>query len=119
MESIKKRFQSLRKGKYPSKKLKQLKLKQLKLKFQSLRKGKYPSKQSPCHLAKSVFYVSIPEKREIPFEVRKLAKNQFFTIVSIPEKREIPFEDKPILLKESDMSIVSIPEKREIPFEVW
>ena len=61
--------------------------------------------------------VSIPEKREIPFEDKKENFYRGLSIpVSIPEKREIPFEayadDK---LK--DVTKVSIPEKREIPFE--
>ena len=64
--------------------------------FQSLRKGKYPSK-----FLVSVFCgnymspVSIPEKREIPFEEAEM--RWFFwgsSKVSIPEKREIPFEVK-------------------------
>ena len=43
--------------------------------------------------------VSIPEKREIPFEEFLLEKFQWNTLVSIPEKREIPFEEKKVLLK--------------------
>ena len=38
--------------------------------FQSLRKGKYPSKSSQLQLLSLLLHsVSIPEKREIPFEV--------------------------------------------------
>ena len=46
-------------------------------KFQSLRKGKYPSKPTkllPAVLVK--LYVSIPEKREIPFEEIKPSKGE-------------------------------------------
>ena len=89
--------------------------------------------------------VSIPEKREIPFEVKfNLFLNVRLIHVSIPEKREIPFEDTlkysffmfltgtfqslrkgkyPSKVRNSrkynkEFQQVSIPEKREIPFEV-
>ena len=40
------------------------------------------------------YHVSIPEKREIPFEDGILYKNLTAEkLVSIPEKREIPFEE--------------------------
>ena len=62
--------------------------------------------------------VSIPEKREIPFEVAGLliilAAGCF---VSIPEKREIPFEGYFSNYSNDINDWVSIPEKREIPFE--
>ena len=38
--------------------------------FQSLRKGKYPSKFMASKDQNNVSFVSIPEKREIPFEER-------------------------------------------------
>ena len=61
--------------------------------------------------------VSIPEKREIPFEVSINKHTRIVLIlVSIPEKREIPFEDIDGDYIMFNM-LVSIPEKREIPFE--
>ena len=37
--------------------------------------------------------------------------------VSIPEKREIPFEEEAMQEEAERIEAVSIPEKREIPFE--
>ena len=62
--------------------------------FQSLRKGKYPSKWIGNAVKKWAGEVSIPEKREIPFEVMVWYwQALWLAIVSIPEKRETPFED--------------------------
>ena len=60
--------------------------------FQSLRKGKYPSKFQYRNRYKFLPKVSIPEKREIPFEVKAYTEKLGISKVSIPEKREIPFE---------------------------
>ena len=61
--------------------------------------------------------VSIPEKREIPFEETSFFDFLWKKYVSIPEKREIPFEAKLLKPKLLKPKLVSIPEKREIPFE--
>ena len=64
-------------------------------------------------------WVSIPEKREIPFEAgNSETTSEKEQSVSIPEKREIPFEVRGLISHHMLSHIVSIPEKREIPFEV-
>ena len=109
--------------------------------FQSLRKGKHPLKMYFLKDYLDIYQVSIPEKRETPFEattifqilplllsfnpwekgntlwrLEMLPEKQLAPHVSIPEKRETPFEDNcPTYV--ANHFVVSIPEKRETPFE--
>ena len=111
--------------------------------FQSLRKGKYPSKQQQIKRARAKNNVSIPEKREIPFEEYEFYqfkdnKNKCFNpwekgntlrsinITLLKLRSSISFNpwEKGNTLRSfgfpqtvRDCGIVSIPEKREIPFE--
>ena len=111
-------FQSLRKGKYPSKTMLSQTYAVSLIKFQSLRKGKYPSKVTHCFKWLQAFsrFQSL-RKGKYPSKYVLMASHSASTQSFNPwDKGNTLRSHIPQTLR-YPLGIVSIPEKREIPFE--